>query len=695
MDKEKQDRLNLLTRELLDRTAQLGPSEVDALREALRYHEWRYYVLNDPLIADFEYDSLFSALKRIESDHPELVTPDSPTQRIARALTKEFPAVTHNLPMLSLDNSYNEGDLLDWGRRVRELCGTDRITYTLEPKFDGSSIALVYENGYLVRAATRGDGIRGEEITNNARTLNTIPLKVAFPGPTPARMELRGEIVIPKEKFKEFNQKRMREGLPLMANPRNAASGALRMQDAREVAARGLSAFIYQLALAEDETGNNLLGTSITSHYEAMKFLHKSGFRTTFKEMTLCHSLQEVLEKIHEWNEARDSYPVEIDGMVIKVNEFDLQEKCGSTSHHPRWAIAFKFKARQATTRLLDVEFQVGRTGTITPVAKLDPVPLAGVTISSVSLFNEDIIREKDLRIGDYVLVERAGDVIPYIVKSLPQERTGKESPVIFPTRCPSCGSTLVKVEGEVAWRCTNVECPAQAVERIRHFVSKNAMDIEGLGDKIIQRFYDLDILKSIAGIYTLDYEKISRLEGFGAKSVQNLRESVEASKNRPLHRLIFALGIRFVGQTTARTLASAIQRLEDLYEMTPEQLMELEDIGPVVAESIRQFFHQESNRHLISQLREAGLNLENTHEIIKANPLQGKTFLFTGSLSRLTRNEARELVEQHGGKVLSTVSRKLDYLIVGDSPGSKLEKARPIPSITILDEDQFMALFS
>jgi len=665
---------------------------IDLLREVLHFHEWRYYVKNDPLIADKEYDRLFQLLKNIESAYPELLIPESPTQRVGNALTKDFPAVEHSLPMLSLDNSYNEADLYDWSKRVHTLCETDDVEYVVEPKLDGSSIALIYENDLFLRAATRGNGIQGEAISENARVIHSIPLKAGFSLSNISKVEIRGEIVIAKNTFKAFNHERMEQGLPIMANPRNAAAGALRMINPEEVAKRGLTAIIYQLGLAVDKHGRSLLGSEILSHSQALQVLESAGFKTTFPQLKICNSINEVLHIIHQWDSKRDIFPFETDGMVIKVNRFDQQKKCGITAHHPRWAMAFKFKAKQATTRLIDVEYQVGRTGTINPVAKLEPVALAGVTISSVSLFNEDLIKEKKLMIGDMVLVERAGEVIPYIVKPVIESRTGLEKPIQFPNQCPSCGSTLFRTGEEVAWRCINASCPAQTIEKLKHFVSKNAMDIDGLGEKMIARLYHLNLLKQIPDIYTLDFEAISRLEGYGQKSAEKLKMAIETSKHQPLYRLIFALGIRFVGQQTAKTIAKSIGNLKDLYKLKDEDLMQLNDIGTKVASSIVDFMANPSNRILIDTLESHGVNFNSDSSLTKSNlPLAGKTFLFTGSLQSLSRSKASEMLEQLGAKVMSSVTNKLDYLVVGKSPGSKLTKAQTISSIKIMNEQEFL----
>ncbi|HEY6083691.1 MAG TPA: NAD-dependent DNA ligase LigA, partial [Chitinophagaceae bacterium] len=614
---------------------------VASLRKVINYNDWRYYVQSDPLLSDYEYDQLFAWLKNLEKDHPELITPDSPTQRVAKGLTKEFPTVQHLVPMLSLENSYNAADLADWDRKARELTGLQEIEYCIEPKFDGASISLIYENDLLMRGATRGDGVQGEDITVNIRQIKSIPLSAKFSAYGIRQIEIRGETLITKDSFKKFNEQRMAENLPPLANPRNAASGSLRMVDPADVGKRGLVAFLYHMSyhVMQDEIEDP---KEIRTHYNTLKLLQQSGFRTPVSEMKVMKGIGAVIDHCKEFEDKRDTLPYEIDGMVIKVNDYRLQDIMGMTTHHPRWAMAYKFKARQATSRLRRVEFQVGRTGSITPVAKIDPVPIGGVTVSSISLFNEDVVKEKDIRIGDTVLVERAGDVIPYIVKSLTDTRDGSEQEIIFPTHCPVCRDKLFKPEGESVWRCVNINCEAQVVERLIHFVSKDAMDIKSMGEANVRKFYELGLLKDIPGIYTLDFEKIGQIEGFGKKSVNNLQAAIKGSRSQPLHRLIFALGIRYVGETTAKTLANALEDIRELAGYTEEQLLSLEDIGPKVAGSIRSFFSNKDNIRLIEKLGSLGVNLKNSKSggVVGGN-LEGKTFLFTGTLKKLKRGEA------------------------------------------------------
>jgi DNA ligase (NAD+) len=693
-------RLQKVTADLLVSVKEhpLRESGLEELRDVLRFHEYRYAVLNDPLVSDFEYDTLYKALEKLEQQHPELVTPDSPTQRVASGLTKDFPTMQHLVPMLSLENSYNEDDLVDWDRKARELTGLEELEYCIEPKFDGASISLIYENDQLVRGVTRGDGVAGDEITTNIRQIRSVPLSAAFSKYGLSMIEIRGEVLMNKINFKKYNDGLAEQGLPPLANPRNAAAGSLRIKDSREVSRRNLEAFLYHVSYFTTVKGweETKGGEALMTHSGSLQMLWDLGFRSPQKEKRVVKGIRAVVDYCHSFEQGRDDLPYEIDGMVIKVNSIVLQDKMGMTTHHPRWAIAFKFKARQATSILRKVEFQVGRTGSITPVAKIDPVPLSGVTVGSISLFNEDVVREKDLHIGDHVLVERAGDVIPYIVKPLAELRTGKETAIVFPTHCPVCEHPLEKPEEEAVWRCVNINCPAQVVERIIHFASKDAMDIRSFGDANVRKFYGLGFLSDVPGIYRLPYDKIRELEGFGEKSVNNLQAAIEASRQQPLHRLIFGLGIRYVGETTAKILAVSVGHLREFADFSLEDLQNLEDVGPKVASSVYRFFHNPDNLHLLDDLEALGLNLKShksSGEI--GGNLNGQTFLFTGTLSRLKRSDAEAAVEANGGKLLSGVSSKLNYLIVGEDAGSKHEKAKKIPSIQILTEDEFIKLLN
>jgi DNA ligase (NAD+) len=690
-----EQRLYQLAKLLLDKTSDNIEEEIQNLRDVINYADWKYYIQSEPVFADFEYDTLFKKLKHIEEQYPEQVSADSPTQRIAKGLSERFPNVSHLVPMLSLDNTYNADDLLDWDRKCKEFAGTDDIEYCVEPKYDGASISLIYENGQFVRGATRGDGVMGEEITNNIRQIRSIPLSAAFAKSNINQIEIRGEVVIHKDVFAEYNAQRAADGLAPLANPRNAASGTLRILDPKEVSKRKLSAILYHISYYTLQKGANVPDT-LHAHYDSLNWLYQLGFPTPVKEMKRFHNINDVIAFCSDFEQRRDDLPYEVDGLVIKVNSFDMQDKMGMTTHHPRWAVAYKFKARQATSKLLRVEFQVGRTGSVTPVAKIEPVPIGGVTVSSISLFNQDVVREKDLHIGDTVLVERAGDVIPYIVKPLAELRNGTEQDIVFPTHCPICNEELEKPEEEAVWRCINISCPAQVVERIIHFASKDAMDIRSMGDANVRKFYELGLLKNIPGIYTINWDEVSKLGGFGAKSITNLQTAIDNSKQQPLNRVIYGLGIRHVGETMAKTLANAVDHIRDLYNYTEEQLLALEDVGPKVAATVLHFFHTEENRHMIDLLEQAGVNLTNSKKAAPASgELAGKTFLFTGTLSRFKRSEAEAMAEAKGGTILGSVSTKLNYLVVGEDAGSKLEKAKKLGTVAILTEDEFFALIN
>ena len=674
-------------------SGKLSEKKLKELKEVLRYHEYRYYILADPHVSDFEYDQLYKALETIEKEKPELTTKDSPTQRVAVGLTSHFPKVEHLVPMLSLENSYDADDLVDWDRKAREAAGLPSIEYCVEPKFDGASISLLYENDVLVRGATRGDGVTGDEITPNIRQVRAIPLSAKFSDYGLQLVEIRGEVLMNKNNFKKYNLQLAEQNLPPLANPRNAAAGSLRIKDPNEVKRRNLEAFLYNISFYQPDLKK--LPVPLQTHGGTLEMLWKLGFRSPEKEKKVVSGIEAVIAWCEAFEKKRDDLPYEIDGMVIKVNDVALQDRLGMTTHHPRWAIAFKFKARQGTSKLKTVEFQVGRTGSITPVAKIDPVPIGGVMVGSISLFNEDVIREKDLRIGDTVLVERAGDVIPYIVKPMVDLRTGNEKKILFPSQCPVCKDELYKLPDEAAWRCNNINCEAQVLERMFHFTSKDAMDIRGFGEANIRKFYELKLLTTIPGIYKLPYDTIGSLEGFGKKSIENLQASVEKSKEQPLHRLLYALGIRYVGETTAKTLARSVKHALDFRKFSIEELQELEDIGPKVAGSIFQFFQNDDNIQMLKELEAAGVHLEKKKEERPASLsiLNGQTFLFTGSLPTLKRTDAEEMVELHGGKLLGSVSSKLNFLVVGEDAGSKLEKAKKIGSIRIISEAEFMAM--
>ena len=688
-NKEQIQELQAVTKDFLKNPHHI---ELTALKQVLQFHEYQYYVVANPFISDFEYDRLFQQLLQIEAAHPDLISADSPSQRVGNSLNQQFETLPHLVPMLSLENSYDADDLNDFDRKAKEGAQLDNINYCVEPKFDGASISLVYENDLLVRACTRGDGVAGEEITQNIKQIRSIPLSIPLSSYGILQMEIRGEVIMSKKSFDDFNQKLIAKQLPPLANPRNAAAGSLRMKDPKEVADRNLDAFIYHISFYTLQAGAKTPDL-LKTHSGSLELLWNMGFRSPQKEKKLISNIEGVIQFCKDFELERDHLPYEIDGLVIKINDFALQEKLGMTSHHPRWAIAYKFKARQATTILENVEFQVGRTGAVTPVAKLQPVAIGGVTVSSISMHNEEYIKEKDLRLGDTVIIERAGDVIPQIVQSIPSIRKGTEKIIEFPSTCPVCDYILEKEETEAVWRCNNPACSAQIVERMIHFVSKDAMDIKSFGDANIRKFYELGLLKNIPQIYQLDFTQIGQLEGFGKKSVDNLMAAIEASKQQPLYRLIYALGIRYVGETTAKTIASQIHHILDLVALTEEQLQSFEDVGVKVAKSIRQYFSEEKNITLIKALENLGLNMIQTNATAVDGNLSGLNFLFTGTLTQLKRAEAEAMVEARGGHILSGVSSKLNYLVVGEDAGSKLEKAKKIASIKIISELEFVAL--
>ena len=672
---------------------EITSENIEKLRDVLRFHEHRYYVENDPLISDYEYDMLYKKLEHFEKSNPSLISKDSPTQRVGKGLIKDFPKTQHLVPMLSLENSYNDEDLIDWDRKAKEMSGLDLIEYSVEPKFDGASISLIYENNLLMRGVTRGDGETGDDITPNVRQIKSIPLSAAFSKHNIQQIEIRGEILMNKNNFKNYNDGLMEEGLPPLANPRNAAAGSLRIKDTTIVSKRNLEGFLYHVSFIAKQNEN--IADEVHSHSDMLKLLWELGFRSPQKEMKVLSGIEKVIAFVNDFEKQRDDLPYEIDGMVIKVNNLELQDKLGMTSHHPRWAIAYKFKARQATSKLLSVEYQVGRTGAVTPVAKIQPVQVGGVMVSSISIHNEDYIKEKNLKIGDQILIERSGDVIPQIVKSLPDLRNGDELEIIFPTHCPVCDHILFKPEEEAVWRCTNINCKAQVVERMIHFVSKDAMDIKSFGEANVRKFFEMGLIKSIPDIYEFDVEKLSGIEGFGAKSISNLKLAIEASKLQPLHRIIYALGIRYVGETTAKALAQRVNDIFDFEKMSEDELKQMEDVGVKVAKSIFDFFKDSENILLLKKLDELGVKMRQEKQESKEGAFSGQTFLFTGTLAKLKRSDAESMVEEKGGKILSGVSSKLNFLITGEDSGSKLEKAKKIAGIKILSEEDFLQMLT
>jgi DNA ligase (NAD+) len=680
---------------------------IEELREVINHHNYRYYVLDSPEISDAEYDELMKELRQLESEHPELVTPDSPTQRIGAPPVEAFGVVEHPQPLLSLANAFSYEELAAWHKRVSNLLGGRRFDLVCEPKIDGLAVALTYVDGLLVTGATRGDGYRGEDITQNLRTVRSIPLSV--PREAPPRFEVRGEVYLPKAGFKKLNEERAKEELPLFANPRNAAAGSVRQFDSSITAKRPLDIFIYGLGWAEGRAVPD-------THWEIMQYLKSLGFKIN-PNIALRHSLDEA-EKYHQrLVETQESFPYEADGIVVKVNSIALQQELGTVAHEPRWAIAYKFPAIQGTTRLTDIGINVGRTGSLNPYAVLEPVRVGGVVISRAALHNEEDIHRKDIRIGDWVVVQRAGEVIPEIVEPIVSRRTGKEKtfsmrektwelykqrkgisvkekPPDYPV-CPVCGSEAIKPKGEAMHRCTNAACPSQALERIKHFVSRGAMDIDGVGEKLCQALFEAGLVKDAADLYYLTREQLLGLERMADKSASNVLNSIEKSKNRPLARVIFALGILHVGEQYAELLAEQFQSIDQLAEASQEELSTLASIGPKIAESIVAFFRQEGNKQIIKKLRKAEVRLER-EKVEEARPEElpfaGLEFVLTGKLESFPRSEAEAKIKALGGKAGSDVTRKTSYVVVGADPGSKLAKAEKL-GIKTLSEAEFLEL--
>ncbi len=653
--------------------------KVDDLRKALHRHNFRYYVLDDPEISDAEYDRMMRELKRLEEDYPQLSSPDSPTVRVGAPPLEKFETIAHTIPMLSLDNGFEDEDILEFDRRVRRNLNTrDEILYTAEPKMDGVAVELIYENGKLVTASTRGDGVTGEVITNNVKTIQTVPLVMQSDGLTaiPPRLEVRGEVFIGLEAFKKFNQERIDQELPAFANPRNAAAGSLRQLDSKVTAARPLEIFFYGVGFVAD--------LEFESHSELLAALTQWGFRVN-PIIRSAVAIENVLDYYRELGEKRHQLAYDIDGVVVKVDRLDWQRRLGATSRSPRWAIAYKFKAIQETTTLEAIEVQVGRTGVLTPVAHLQAVNVGGVTVSRATLHNEDEIQKKDIRIGDQVLVQRAGDVIPEVVKVIVSKRDGSETRFKMPGQCPVCNSPVVRMAGEAATRCINSGCSAQVKERIKHFASKGAFDIDGLGAKLVDQLVDKKLLSSFADIFSLDEKTLSQLERMGAKSAANLLNAIENSKSVTLARFLFALGIRHVGEHVAELLADHFHDLAALMDCPREELESIEGIGPIVTESIANFFRQRSNRQIINQLLESGVTLKSAARM-KSGRLKDRVFVLTGALQNLTRPRAKALIEAAGGRVVGSVSRNTDYVVAGDAPGSKLTKAKEL-GVAVIDE--------
>lgn len=655
----------------------------EELRRAINHAGYRYHVLDSPEISDAEYDRLFAELRELEERNPELVSPDSPTQRVGAPPLESFGVVTHVLPLLSLANAFDSDALAAWWRRAATAVGTDTFDLVCEPKIDGLAVAITYVDGVLATGATRGDGYRGEDITQNLRTVRSIPLSMPR-DKAPPRFEVRGEVFLPHEGFKRLNQRRMEEGQPPFANPRNAAAGSLRQLDPNVTASRPLDIFVYALGWAEG-------GATPDTHWEALQWLKSLGFKVN-PLIARMATLEEAQRMYNRWTEDRQTWPYDADGMVVKVDSFRLQDELGTAGREPRWAIAYKFPAVQGTTKLRSIEVNVGRTGSLNPYAVLEPVRVGGVVISQAALHNEEDIHRKDIRIGDTVIVQRAGDVIPEIVGPVPSLRTGDERVFHMPATCPVCGSEVVRPEGEAMHRCTNAACPAQALERIKHFASRSAMDIEGLGEKLCASLFQAGLVKDAGDLYRLKLEDLTKVERMGQKSASGLLKSIEASKDRPLANVIFALGIPHVGTEYADLLAQHYKGIGELEQTRSEELASIPSVGPTIAESIVTFFRQQGNKDILDKLRKAGVSLRSLPPEEAVDVLTGLTFVFTGRLETMTRPNAEALVERLGGRAAQDVGRKVSYVVVGDEPGSKAERARKL-GLNILTEDEFLRL--
>ncbi len=662
------------------------------LRELINYHNYRYYVLDDPEISDAEYDALVRELRRLEEEHPELITPDSPTQRVGGEPLDRFEKVEHPVPMLSLSNAFGPDELRAWRDRALRLLPpemADRLAYVVEPKIDGLTVVLHYQDGLFVLGATRGDGYVGEDITANLRTVPAVPLRIPVvkDGPPPRRLVVRGEAYMPRDAFERMNAELAARGERTFANPRNAAAGSLRQLDPRIAASRPLSLWAYQVIIVEG-------GETPRCQWEALGYLRRLGFPVD-PHARRFDDFEAVVQHCVEWESRRHELNYDIDGLVVKIDDFEIQARLGAVGNAPRWAIAYKFPAEEAITRLLDIRVNVGRTGTLNPYAILEPVRVGGVTVRNATLHNEDYIREKDIRIGDMVVVKRAGEVIPQVVRPVVELRTGEEREWHMPDRCPACGEPVVRPEGEVAYYCVNAACPAQLVRLVEHFVSRGAMDIEGMGSKQAELFVKKGLIRDVADIFYLKPEQLLEMEGYKEKRVQNLMRAIEAAKNRPLARLITALGIKFVGSTVAEILAQHYHSIDALMRASEEELTQIEGIGPKIAKSIVDWFSRESNRRVIEKLRAAGVRMAD--EVPEApeegaRPLEGKTFVITGTLPTMSRQEATEFIVRHGGRVTNSVSRRTDYLVVGASPGSKLQRAQEL-GVPIIDEAGLLKL--
>lgn len=653
---------------------------VNELRRIIEHHNYMYHVLDNPEISDAEYDALMRELEQLESEYPELITPDSPTQRVGGQVSGQFQPVVHSVPLLSLNDVFSESEIRDFDRRVRAALNED-VQYVLEVKIDGLSVALTYQDGLFIRGATRGDGFVGEDVTVNLRTIRSIPLRLKMP----INVEVRGEVFMPKKYFYELNEQREKDGLPLFANPRNAAAGSVRQLDPAITAQRHLDIFVFNLQRIE--------GYAFETHIESLMFLKEQGFKV-MPYLIPCDTIDEAIEQCRLWEDKRYELPYEIDGLVIKVNNLRQREILGNTSKTPRWAVAYKFPAERKESIIKDIVVQVGRTGVLTPTAVLEPVRLAGTTVSRATLHNEDYIKEKDIRIGDHVLVQKAGDIIPEVVLVIKEKRTGDESIFEMPDKCPVCGADAVRLDGEAARRCTGVSCPAQVERGLIHFASRDAMDIEGLGPAVVRQLLNKKLIRDEADIYYLKYEDLVKLERMGPKSAQNLINAIQASEDRGLARLLYALGIPLVGTRAASILAERFGDIYELMKADQAQLTAIPEMGPKIAESVVTFFKQEQTKDLIKRLKTAGVRLTADKKQKGNAPLAGLTFVLTGTLSKYTREQATEIIEGLGGKVTGSVSKKTDYVVAGDNPGSKLDKAQQL-GVKVIDEDELEQLTS